>query len=529
MARSFDESIPVWKENARSAESSDGPVRNAMPLASTQVCVVGAGISGLTTAYLLQRAGFAVQVIDTYGVAAGESGRTTAHLTAVLDDRFFELERLLGGANARLAADSHRAAIDCVEEIVASEHIDCDFERLDGYLVCPSGALIKDFERESEAVRRAGFSDAQNEDSMRSLDLSIDGPALRFPRQAAFHATRYLRGLARAFTQHGGTLVPGMRAVSVSGGRNAHVELANGKALEAEHIVVATNTPFNDRVLLHTKQAAYRTYVVGFQVEKDSFPAILLWDLEDPYHYVRRVRGVDRDVVIVGGEDHKTGQANDATRRYGHLETWARSRFPGLGEVRYRWSGQIMEPVDSLAFIGRNPLDDDNVYIVTGDSGNGLTHGTLAGMLLGDLIAGRASPWEKLYDPARKSLKSATTYVGENANAAKRMVKDWAKGGEVKERDDIPRGEGAIVRDGMTTLAVYRDTDGSLQEVSAVCTHLGCIVQWNGSEKSWDCPCHGSRFTTAGAILNGPAAAPLKPASPEDSPPAVGVTDQPAA
>jgi Rieske Fe-S protein len=188
-----------------------------------------------------------------------------------------------------------------------------------------------------------------------------------------------------------------------------------------------------------------------------------------------------------------------------------------------------MEPVDSLAFIGRNPLDDDNVYIVTGDSGNGMTHGTLAGLLLGDLIAGRASPWEKLYDPARKSLKSATSYLGENANAVKRMVKDWAKGGEVKERDDIARGEGAIVRDGMTMLAVYRETDGSLQECSAVCTHLGCIVQWNSGEKSWDCPCHGSRFSTDGSVLNGPAAAPLKPSNPDDSPPAVGVIDQPTA
>jgi glycine/D-amino acid oxidase-like deaminating enzyme/nitrite reductase/ring-hydroxylating ferredoxin subunit len=529
MARSFDESIPVWKENARGVESSDAPVRSSAPLASTQVCVVGAGISGLTTGYLLQRAGFKVQVIDAYGVAAGESGRTTAHLTAVLDDRFFELERILGGANARLAADSHRAAIDCIEEIVSSESIDCDFERLDGFLMCTSAAHAKSFERESEAVQRAGFTDAQLHDSMRTLEVPVDGPALRFPRQGSFHAVRYLQGLARAFTLRGGTLATGTRVVSVSGGQNAHVELANGKMLETDHIVVATNTPFNDRVRMHTKQAAYRTYVVGFEVAKDSFPALLLWDMEDPYHYVRRVRGVDRDVVIVGGEDHKTGQANDASARYGHLEAWARSRFAGLGEVRYRWSGQIMEPVDSLAFIGRNPLDDDNVYIVTGDSGNGLTHGTLAGMLLGDLIAGRVNPWEKLYDPARKSLKSATTYVGENANAAKRMVKDWAKGGDVKERDDIPRGEGAIVRDGTATLAVYRDTDGSLQECSAVCTHLGCIVQWNSGEKSWDCPCHGSRFGTDGSVLNGPAAAPLKPASTDDSPPALGVTDQPVA
>jgi Rieske Fe-S protein len=188
-----------------------------------------------------------------------------------------------------------------------------------------------------------------------------------------------------------------------------------------------------------------------------------------------------------------------------------------------------MEPVDGLAFIGRNPADDDNVYIVTGDSGNGMTHGTLAGMLISDLIAGRDNPYAKLYEPARKSLKAAPSFVEENANVVGHMVKDWMKGSEVDDRDDIPRGQGAVVRDGLTKIAVYRDTDGSLQECSAVCTHLGCIVQWNSGEKSWDCPCHGSRFATDGAILNGPAHEPLAKAKPHDGPPAEPVLDQPSA
>ena len=269
-------------------------------------------------------------------------------------------------------------------------------------------------------------------------------------------------------------------------------------------MIVATNTPFNDRVTMHTKQAAYRTYVVGVEVPKDSFPPFLLWDMADPYHYVRRVRGDVCDVLIIGGEDHKTGQADDAGERYLRLERWARERFAGLGELRYQWSGQLMEPVDALGFIGRNPLDDDNVYIVTGDSGDGMTHGTIAGMLIRDLISGRPNPWEKLYDPARKSMKAAGTYLGENANFVGHMVRDWVRGGEVQERADIAPGEGAILREGLSTVAIYRDSGGDLHEVSAVCTHLGCLVQWNGGEQSWDCPCHGSRFSVDGAVLHGP-------------------------
>ena len=527
MSRSFDETVPVWRENAAGSSVAEPATR--APRASSDVCVIGAGIAGLTTAYLLRQQGHDVQVIDAYGVASGETGRTTAHLTAVLDDRFHHLEHLFGAESARLAADSHRAAIDRIEEIVTAEQIDCDFERLPGYLVCTDPAQRKAFDDETAAVLRAGFADMRPVDSMRAHGVNLDAPALQFPNQAAFHAGRYMRGLARAFTQLGGNLVVGARAMSVTGGRSAHIELETGTRIATGHIVVATNTPFNDRVRMHTKQAPYRTYVVGLEIAKDAFPPLLLWDMEDPYHYVRRVRGLERDVVIGGGEDHKTGTSNDSAARYERLESWARRCIAGLGPVLYRWSGQVLEPADSLAFIGRNPLDDHNVYIVTGDSGNGMTHGTLAGMLLADLVTGRPNAWESLYDPSRKTLKAAPTYVQENAQVAGRMIKDWVKGSEVDDRAAIAPGEGAIIREGMSTLAVYRDMDGSYTECSAVCTHLGCIVQWNSGEKSWDCPCHGSRYARDGAILNGPAREALKPAGSPNYPPPLPTADQPAA
>jgi Rieske Fe-S protein len=230
----------------------------------------------------------------------------------------------------------------------------------------------------------------------------------------------------------------------------------------------------------------------------------LLWDTPDPYHYVRLQRADGHDVLIVGGEDHKTGQANDAEERFQRLQQWARERFPHVERFEFQWSGQVMEPVDSLALIGRNPLDSDNVYIATGDSGNGMTHGTIAGMLLTDLIVGRANPWEKLYDPARKTLGATKEFAKENLNVAAQYA-DLVTPGELDDVSQINSGEGAIVRRGMAKIAVHRDDDGVLHERSAFCTHLGCVVQWNSIEKTWDCPCHGSRFQTDGHVVNGPA------------------------
>jgi glycine/D-amino acid oxidase-like deaminating enzyme/nitrite reductase/ring-hydroxylating ferredoxin subunit len=507
MIRNPLESISVWREPFSVALPTE-------PAGDAAVCVIGAGISGLTIAYLLQREGFQVQVLEAFEVGAGETGRTTAHLTAVLDDRFSHLEKLFGRERTRLAVESHKAAIDLIETIVRGEGIECDFERVPGYLMCSSSDQLPLLRDEDAASRWAGFPDVEAIANLRSGAFAFEGPGLKYDRQATFHPAKYLRGLARAFLRRGGRITTGARAIDVSGGKDASVLLEDRTRVRAQHVVVATNTPFIDRVKMHTKQYAYRTYVAGFAIPQDAYPAFLLWDLNDPYHYVRRVRLEQRDLLIVGGADHKTGQANDALRRFAELESWARARFNELGQVTHRWSGQIMEPVDGLAFIGRNPMDHDNVYIVTGDSGNGMTHGTIAGMVISDLIAGRASPYAELYDPARKNARSVGTYVSENANFVGRMIKDWAHAAEVKDRLEIPKGQGAIVREGVAPVAVYRDADGQLHERSAVCTHLGCVVHWNAGERSWDCPCHGSRFGVDGEVLNGPAKSALAVAAP---------------
>ena len=486
---------------------------------TTDVVVVGAGIAGLTTAYLLGRAGKKVVVIEDGEIGSGETGRTTAHLSNALDDRYTTLEQLFGKEGARLAAESHGAAINQIEEIVKREKIDCDFERLNGYLFLPKDGKVKELDEELEATHRAGLANVQ-----RLPDAGVQGfttgECLVFPNQGQFHILKYLAGLANAITRQGGRIFTHTHASKVKGGSSASITTTEGHEVEADAVVIATNTPFNDRVVMHTKQHPYRTYVVGARVPKGSVTTALYWDTADPYHYIRlqkveagpRGGQVDYDLLIVGGEDHKTGQEPEPEDHLQCLEDWTRGNFPTVKSIDYRWSGQVMEPVDGLGYAGRNPLDDENVYIITGDSGHGMTHGTLGPMIITDLIMGRENPWAKLYDPGRVTVKleSIKEYVKENINVAAEYT-DLLTGGEVKSADEIAPGSGAVMGRGPLKVAVYRDPKGQVHECSAVCPHLHCIVHWNSLENSWDCPCHGSRFTAYGKLLSGPANEDLAP------------------
>lgn len=479
------------------------------------VCVVGAGIAGLTTAYLLAREGQSVAVIDAREIGGGETQRTTAHLVNALDDRYFEIERLHGVRGARLAAESHTQAITKIESIIQEERIACEFERLDGYLF---GAVPEDagiIDRELEAAHRAGLKGVER--IQRAPLASFDtGPCLRFPDQGQFHPMKYLSGLALAIERLGGTIYTGSHVNEMKGGPQACVKTDKGKTITAGAVVVATNTPVNDFVTMHTKQAAYRTYVIGIRVPRESVNRGLYWDTLDPYHYIRLQSETDSDILIVGGEDHKTGQADDTVDRFARLDAWTRERFSMAQDLEYSWSGQVMEPVDSLAFIGKNPGDEPNVYIVTGDSGNGMTHGTIAGVLITDLIQGRPNPWASLYEPSRITLRAAGEFTRENANVAAQYA-DLLTGGDIGSVRELLPDTGAIVRKGLSKIAVYRDKQGDLHKFNALCPHLGCVIDWNPTEKTWDCPCHGSRFAALGKVINGPALTGLSPAEKPDS------------
>jgi glycine/D-amino acid oxidase-like deaminating enzyme/nitrite reductase/ring-hydroxylating ferredoxin subunit len=487
----------IWLKTAavpkRSALSED---------AKADVCIVGAGISGLSTAYLLTRAGKSVIVLEDGEIGSGETSRTTAHLVNALDDRYTEIERLHGEEGSRLAAASHTKAVDRIEATIGEEQIDCEFVRLDGYLFVPPGDDRRQLDEELAAAHRAGLRQVRKIDRA-PLPTFDTGPCLHFPDQAQFHPLKYLAGLATAIERHGGRIFTNTHASNIEGGNAAAIHTGAG-IVTAKAVVVATNTPVNDIVTIHTKQAAYRTFVVGMPIARGSVQRALYWDTPDPYHYVRLVPGTQGDVLIVGGEDHKTGQEDDAEERFARLVAWTRERFPITGEPIYSWSGQIMEPIDGMAFIGRNPGDARNVYVATGDSGNGMTHGTIAGILLTDLICGRDNPWAALYDPSRITLRAAPEFAKENLNVAVQYA-DLVTAGDIDSTDQLAADSGAVLRRGLSKIAAYRDTTGQLHEFSAICPHLGCVIQWNSTEKTWDCPCHGSRFEAQGEVINGPA------------------------
>jgi glycine/D-amino acid oxidase-like deaminating enzyme/nitrite reductase/ring-hydroxylating ferredoxin subunit len=511
-----ERSRSVWKATATLPEF--GPLAEDL---RTDVCVVGAGIAGLTTAYLLARAGKRVVVLDKGPVGGGETAQTTAHLSSAMDDHYHEIEKTHGEEGARLTYESHQAAIERIGEIAAVEGIDCDYQRLDGYLFLAPHHRRDFLEQELDAAHRAGFRGVELLERA-PLEFFDTGPCLRFPRLAQFHPLRYLAGLVAALQRDGGRIFTDSFVESVRGGADAHLRTSAGRTVHADAVVIAANSPFNDRVAIHTKQAPYRSFVIGARVPAGSVPLGLYWDTLEYYHYVRLQPDYDgrgtHDLLIVGGEDHKTGQADDAELRYARLEAWTRERFPMIEAIPFRWSGQVLEPTDFNAFIGRNPLDADNVYIATGDSGQGMTHGTIAGLLISDLILGRENPWESLYDPSRVRLSTGTVmeFVQENLNVAVQYA-DWIRPGDAGAAEEIPAGTGMVMQRGASKIAVYRDESGTLLERSAVCTHLGCIVRWNSEERSWDCPCHGSRFAPTGEVLNGPAPSALNPIETEEA------------
>ncbi len=481
----------------------------------TDILIVGGGIAGLTTAYCLLKAGRKINLVEDGYIGSGETGRTTAHITCALDDRYFELEKIFGKEKAMLAANSHMEAIQFIANTVNHENIDCNFKRVPGYLFLSGSDTKETLEKEYEATKNAGLLTEMLE-QVPALAFEEGKWCIKFPEQGQFHIMKYLKGLTDAIIGMGGKIYTETKAEEIS----KDGAKANGFEIKAKHIVVATNTPVNDRVVMHTKQWAYRTYVIAAKIPKGKLPYALWWDTGNknskwigaPYHYVR-LQELDNtnDLLISGGEDHKVGQADDENipeeERYIKLIDWTKKRFPEMENLEYKWSGQVMEPIDSMAFIGKNP-GNENIYIITGDSGNGITHGTLGGIILTDIITGKENPWIDLYSPSRITFKTAGDYLHEVGNMVAQYA-DWVTKGDVKDADELKPGQGGIIFSGIKKIAAYRDEQNNLHTCTAVCPHLGAILQWNAEEKSFDCPAHGSRFTTEGKVINGPATADL--------------------
>jgi glycine/D-amino acid oxidase-like deaminating enzyme/nitrite reductase/ring-hydroxylating ferredoxin subunit len=465
---------------------------------TTEVCVIGGGISGISIAYQLAKQGHKVILLEGSRIASGQSGRTTAHLTYQVEEQLSNLLKHMNIERLKIFVNSHKQAIDIIEETILEEKIDCDFRRLDGYLFLGPDDSLEILKDEVRIGHEIGLDLSLIEKVPGFPDL---GPAVVYPKQAQFHPTKYISGLLNA-----------MKKFNVEVYENAHVtefkitnELCevisgNGLVVSSKYLVIATDSPVNNRFYIHTKQSAYRTYVIGFEMnQKIEVP--LLWDTSDPYHYIRQAD----NILLIGGEDHRSGQAPES-EPLATLEIWAREKFPALdlGKVKWKWSGQIFEPVDQIGYIGRNPGFEKNVFITTGQSGIGMTSSAIASRIIPDLIEGISNSMIEVFDPTRVNLRDVPHYLKENSNTAF-QYKDWVTPAAFKHEAQIPAAHGGIVREGLSKTCVYHSESDNFEKKSAVCTHLGGIVHWNELEKTWDCPCHGSRFNIQGKVIEGPA------------------------
>lgn len=484
---------------------------------TADVVIVGGGIMGLTSAWALTRAGRHVVVLERRRCGLGDTGNTSAHLTWVTDLRLTEMARTFGTDHARAVCDAGAAAVAHIDQNIADLEAECDFDWTSGYLHLPltgnasaANGELEMLERDAELARSFGFS-ATVLDAVPGLER----PGVEFLDQARFHPRKYLAALARAIEANGGRVFEHSPVDDVAGNAANQIDVTAGAhTVSCARVIVATHTPIVGKAgmaasaLLQTKLALYTSYVVGGRLAHGSLPDALYWDTSDAYHYIRLQPQRNADYVIIGGEDHKTGQAADTEACFARLAAAAQQHFPGI-DLTQRWSGQVIETNDGLPYIGEVAPGQ---FSATGFSGNGLTFGTLAAMMAADWVEGRSNPWTELFDVGRTKIRGGLwDYLKENADYPYYLVRDRVVGPDARSLRAIPRGEGMIVNVGGTRTAAYRADKGKLTLLSPVCPHLGCHVRWNRAERTWDCPCHGSRFAPTGAVLAGPAEGPLSP------------------
>jgi glycine/D-amino acid oxidase-like deaminating enzyme/nitrite reductase/ring-hydroxylating ferredoxin subunit len=481
---------------------------------TVDVAVIGAGMTGITAAYLLKRAGLRVALLERRRVASVDTGHTTAHLTHVTDTRLSALEASFGRDHAAAVWDAGRAALWQIDTLVDAEQIECDLLWIPAYLHQPAGqyrpSLISasELRQDAELATTLGFQ-------ARFLDRVpfMRTPGVEFEGQALFHPRKYLRALVERIAGEGSVVCEHTNAEAVEA--DPLIVKANGHRVSTGYLVVATHTPLIGKTnllsatWLQTKLALYTTYALAATLPVDAAPPEgSYWDTADPYLYLRVEHRPRRALAILGGEDHKTGQASDEEACYSRLEQRMRALLPAA-EITNRWSGQVIETHDGLPLIGEA---SDRQFVATGYAGNGMTFGTVAAMMACDAALKRKNPWTGLFDPSRTTLKGGLwDYVRENKDYPYYLIRDRFSGSEGRSLRALKRGQGKILELSGKRVAAYRDGNGAVTKRSPVCTHMGCLVAWNTAEGTWDCPCHGSRFDTKGRVLSGPAESPLSP------------------
>lgn len=483
----------------------DSTLETAYPRAphdlDVDVAVVGAGIVGITTAYLLKQAGQRVALIEADRICSGVSGHTTAKLTALHELIYSSLLENHGEEKARLYGESNLAAIEKVAQLVRDENIDCDFSRTSAYTFSESASDRDRLEAEAEAAIHLGLPAKFVESS--PLHFPIAG-AVCFENQAQFHPRKYLLNLAHKVPGEGSYVFENTRVREVKESEPCRVVTDSG-TLTARDVVVTTNLPILDKGLYFAKTFPKRSYLVGAYIDPQQAPEGVHISLaERHYRSIRTTPHNGQTLLMIGGEGHKTGSVPDPEEGYRRLEDYARQRF-GVERCDYRWSSQDFVSFDSLPFIGQLTPTSNHVYMATGFGLWGMTKGTMSAMLLSDLVLGRSNPWAELYDSTRATPFVSKKSVKNNFDVASRWVGDRFKGKSENRLSQLQPGEGELVNLDGEKVAAYRKPDGELETRSAVCPHLGCIVDWNAADRTWECPCHGSRFSCDGDIIQGPA------------------------
>lgn len=469
------------------------------------VLIVGGGITGLTSALLLQKAGKKCVLAEAHSIGYGTTGGTTAHLNTILDNPYNQIEKDFGQEGAELVAEATQEAIDLVYKNIKDHNIECDFEYLSGYLYAESDEQGDELEKIYEASIRAGIS------ARITSDIPIPIPfkkAIVFDGQAQLHPLKYIYGLAEVFLKNGGIILENTFIRNLESENNIHVARSDLFSIKAQNIIYATHIPPGIN-LLHFRCAPYRSYAVGFKISDHIYPQVLTYDMQNPYHYFRTQMIDDEKYLIVGGADHKTGHG-DPDESFKKLEDYVKKIYGSIS-IKYKWSAQYYEPADGLPYIGKLPGFNKGIFTASGFSGNGITLGSIAGKILASLIKGEENKFADLFDPGRiKPVAGFTEFVKENTDVAYRFIADRLSVTEVDSLQELELDSGAVVEYKDKKLAVYKDLAGELHILNPVCTHAKCIVNWNNAEKSWDCPCHGARYDINGAVLTGPASKSLQ-------------------
>ncbi|WP_307144128.1 FAD-dependent oxidoreductase [Siphonobacter sp. SORGH_AS_1065] len=489
--------VSIWQPGFQPAPPKEYSSQNEV----FDVLIVGGGITGLTAAVQLQELGKAVVIAESHTIGYGTTGGTSAHINTFADTTYAEVEQDFGKESAQLFAKAIQEAVTTIKTNAATYRMDCDLESKDAYVYAEDESQRKELDSLYESALRAGVE----AHTVSQSPLNI--PALKvihFPHQAQFHPLKYIGGLRKVFEALGGMVLEHTRIEEIEQENDLHKARSGDQMIQAKAVIYATHIPPGGINALHFLNAPYRSYVLAVTLEDEKYPDALIYDMQEPYHYFRSHVIEGQRYLLIGGNDHKTGH-DDPQAAFEALEHYTRQHFK-VKEVAYQWSSQYFVPSDGLPYIGKMPGSPAGIYTATGYNGNGMILGTIAGKILSDLIAGKDNAYADLFDPRRvKPLAITPEAVKENVDVAYHFIADRLSTEELDSLKEVPFDTGMIAKISGKKVAVYKSPTGEIHTLSPVCPHAHCFVNWNESEKSWDCPCHGARFSPQGEVLTGPA------------------------